>query len=82
MAGTEGDSVAAMVAGELEALVAEEVDMIGLQGKKGQVWWEGGRKKGSNALLPCRIERITTHLMWVGSLSYIGPIRHTWQVQI
>ena len=45
MAGAEGDSVAAMVVGELEALVAEEVDMIGLQGKKGQVRWEGGRKK-------------------------------------
>ena len=50
MVGAEGDSVAAIVAGELEALVAEEVDIIGLQGKKGQVRWLGGRK---NDLMLC-----------------------------
>ena len=74
MAGAERESASARVPEEWDALVAEEADMVGLgeraAGGRGQVR-EGGRKKNYNSLIPCRKEKITTHPMWVGSLSYI-----------
>ena len=66
----------------------------GTSGRGGRHGWPGERAAGgredrcgrerekSNSLIPCRKEKITTHPMWVGSLSYISPIRHTWKVQI
>ena len=84
MAGAEMESAAGRVPEEWEALVAEEADIVGLgreplvgeTATSGEKVREGGRK-GTSSLIPCRIERITTHPMWVGKLSYIGPIRHT-----
>ena len=91
MAGAEMESAAGRVPEEWEALMAEEADMVGLGREPlvgetaagGERTGAGGReKKKPNSLIPCRKEKITTHPMWVGSLSYISPIRHTWKVQI